>query len=125
MLDIDHFKRINDHYGHQDGDEVIRHVSQLLRDTQRETDISGRYGGEEFAVFLVDSDISAARVFAERLRRNVETSEIEWEGQHLQVTISLGIAAADPGFRCHNQWIEAADKALYQAKQGGRNNYSC
>ena len=76
MFDIDHFKKINDQYGHRCGDEALRHIADLLRKALRETDVAGRYGGEEFAVTLLDTDKAGAEIFAERLRSLIEASSI-------------------------------------------------
>jgi diguanylate cyclase (GGDEF)-like protein/PAS domain S-box-containing protein len=121
MFDIDHFKKVNDTYGHQAGDEVIRRTAAALRETIRGTDIAGRYGGEEFAVILVDTDPEAARLVAERLRKKIEAQPVLHDNQSIAYTISLGVAGFDPGLVNHTQWIERADQALYQAKHGGRN----
>ncbi|PHI35527.1 diguanylate cyclase [Pseudoalteromonas sp. GCY] len=121
MFDIDHFKRINDEYGHSGGDEAIRHISDLLRKTLRETDTAGRYGGEEFAVTLLDTDVKGAITFAERLRSLIENSSIYYDEQQIKITVSLGVAVYEESFEKHEQWIEAADSALYDSKEGGRN----
>ncbi|MBA1147629.1 diguanylate cyclase [Ectothiorhodospiraceae bacterium WFHF3C12] len=124
MFDIDHFKHVNDTHGHPAGDAVIRQVAAVLRENTRQTDIGGRYGGEEFAVVLIDTDGEHARVFAERLRTQVEAAVAQHEGERLQVTISLGIAPLGPGIGGHAQWIEHADAGLYASKRGGRNRYT-
>ncbi|AXQ98362.1 diguanylate cyclase [Pseudoalteromonas piscicida] len=121
MFDIDHFKSINDEYGHSGGDEAIRHISDLLRKTLRETDTAGRYGGEEFAVTLLDTDVKGAITFAERLRSLIENSSIYYDEQQIKITVSLGVAVYEESFEKHEQWIEAADSALYVSKEGGRN----
>ncbi|KAB7622788.1 GGDEF domain-containing protein [Alkalilimnicola sp. S0819] len=121
MFDIDHFKAVNDTYGHQAGDEVIRKVSDVLRKNLRATDIAGRYGGEEFGVVLVDTDAPAARFFAERLRKQCAALKVEHDGQIIEFTISLGIAQFGSRMVNHQAWIEQSDQALYQAKEGGRN----
>lgn len=121
MFDIDHFKKINDTYGHQAGDEVIRTVASVIRQTARETDICGRYGGEEFTILLVDTDGEAAITFAERLRKKLAAIIVEADGNSIQFTISSGVAEFTSEFKKHTQWIEAADKALYHAKENGRN----
>lgn len=121
MFDIDHFKKVNDTYGHQAGDEVIRQVAHQLQQTKREMDIAGRYGGEEFCVILLDTDDQGGRLFAERLRKAVQTITFEWQGQPFNCTISLGIARVTPGLSNHATWLEQADKALYQSKENGRN----
>jgi diguanylate cyclase len=121
MFDIDHFKRVNDTYGHQAGDEVIRRVAETLKKTMRESDIGGRYGGEEFGVVLPDTDNEGGVVFAERLRRMMEQTPVAYDGQHIEFTISLGIAEISGQLSRHTDWLEQADKALYQSKEGGRN----
>jgi diguanylate cyclase len=121
MLDIDHFKKVNDTYGHQAGDEVIRMLSSMIRQTARETDICGRYGGEEFTILLVDADATAATHFAERLRKKVDALTVNTNEHDIKFTISSGIAEYSINFKKHTQWIEAADKALYHSKENGRN----
>lgn len=124
ILDIDHFKKVNDTYGHVIGDEVIRHLSGLIRDHVRETDISGRYGGEEFVILLADTPLKNAYVFSERLRREVEASVTKYNDIDLKYTISIGIAEIDPTIKSYETWIEYADAALYHAKESGRNKVS-
>ena len=121
MCDIDHFKRVNDTYGHAAGDAVIQAIAEAVRNNLRSTDIAGRYGGEEYAILLVDTDIEQASVLAERLRKSVESLQIPYNGQSLTVTLSMGLAEYDAGMSEHRQWIEAADKGLYQSKAAGRN----
>ena len=122
MFDIDHFKKVNDNYGHPAGDEVIRSTASILRTTQREVDIAGRYGGEEFAVILLNCDAEGAKVFAERMRRSIESNTVTHDGIDIQYTISLGIAQLSPLIANPTDWINTADKGLYQAKENGRNN---
>lgn len=121
MFDIDHFKKINDGYGHPAGDEVIRRTAQILRDILRESDIAGRYGGEEFAVILPDTDVNGARMVSERIRTAIEASSVHYEKNMINYTISLGVAELSPEIKSPTLWIEAADKGLYDAKRGGRN----
>ncbi|MCW8908201.1 MAG: diguanylate cyclase [Sedimenticola sp.] len=121
MFDIDHFKKVNDTYGHQAGDEVIRQVARQLQESKREVDIGGRYGGEEFCVILLDTDSQGGELFAERLRKAVAALTFDWEGQKFQCTISLGISQLTPEQPAPGTWLEQADKALYQSKEGGRN----
>lgn len=121
MFDIDHFKRVNDTYGHPAGDEVIRQTAAVLKDNLRDIDIAGRYGGEEFAVILPDTDAQAAFVVAERLRLAVEANTIHYEEHVISYTISLGIAELGPHIKEKVVWIDSADKGLYQAKRAGRN----
>ncbi len=121
MFDIDHFKKVNDTYGHQAGDAVIRAVADAVRETARATDIPGRYGGEEFGVILIDTTARNGRVFAERLRKRIAATPVEHEGRTIVFTISLGIAEATETMDTPQQWLEVADQALYSAKRGGRN----
>lgn len=121
MFDIDHFKAINDTYGHQPGDAVIQQVAELTRETMRDSDVAGRYGGEEFVVLLPDTDKQGALIFAERLRQAVEAQEIRHEGRSIRFTISLGIADLSHPSTSHAQLIEWADGALYASKSAGRN----
>lgn len=125
MCDIDHFKRINDTFGHAAGDVVIQAIAEAVRNNLRATDIAGRYGGEEYAVLLVDTPLAQATVLAERLRKSVEALSIPYNGQQLKVTLSLGLAEYHSGMKEHRQWIEAADKGLYQSKANGRNQLTC
>lgn len=121
MFDIDHFKKINDQYGHPAGDEVIRTLSKLLTRTKRVTDIAGRYGGEEFGVILINTDAAQARYFAERLRKVVENTQVIFEGTSIRFTISIGLAEANQSQDNYTTWLEETDKALYQSKRNGRN----
>ena len=121
ILDIDHFKKINDSYGHPFGDEVIRGVATCLRDNMRETDIAGRYGGEEFALILIDTDFQSARFVAERIRLAIEASEFHYQGKQVKVTVSLGVAHITDNIVDYKAWIETADRGLYIAKKAGRN----
>jgi diguanylate cyclase (GGDEF)-like protein len=119
MVDIDHFKRINDTYGHPVGDEVIRTVARRLRDTVVEGDVLGRYGGEEFAVVTTQATMPAVEL-AERLHRAVSGSPVTTDAGLLPVTISVGLAGPGDGDRDLRQLMARADAALYQAKQTGR-----
>lgn len=124
MLDIDHFKSINDRHGHQAGDAVIKRVSELIHQHVRDSDVAGRYGGEEFAILLPHTDLAGARTLAERLRQSVEEQEVIHNGQAIAFTISLGIACLDRPARDHRCLIEWADQALYASKRAGRNRVS-
>ena len=122
MVDIDHFKRVNDEYGHLAGDHVLCHVVDVLRDRVRTQDMVGRYGGEEFLVLLPDTGLKGAAELARQLCHSVEQSPCIWEGKPLFVTVSIGVFGArmEPG----DSWdmlIDAADRAMYRAKQNGRN----
>ncbi|ASM50381.1 hypothetical protein PESP_a2405 [Pseudoalteromonas espejiana DSM 9414] len=121
MFDIDHFKKVNDEHGHSCGDEALRHLSTLLKTTLRETDIAGRYGGEEFVVTLLDTDKQGAATFAERLRALIETNPFIYKNAKIELTVSIGLAGNSNDFTRHERWIEAADKALYYSKEHGRN----
>lgn len=121
MFDIDHFKHINDTYGHQVGDKVLRAIADLVRGLIRTVDIAGRYGGEEFAVLLPDTDRQGAALFAERLRKAVEEDQIIHEGQPIRCTISLGVADLGSTVSEYKQLIEQADQAMYVSKKTGRN----
>lgn len=121
MFDIDHFKKVNDTYGHPAGDEVIRQTAVRVTESIRATDIAGRYGGEEFSIILPDTDAEGAYVLADRLRERVAAAPVNHEDQSIEYTISLGVAAWHPDIQTHNDWIERADQALYQSKRGGRN----
>ncbi len=121
MFDIDHFKRINDNYGHAVGDEAIRMVGRLMRECSRDVDVCGRYGGEEFAVLLPETPLSGAVTFCERLRETIARQVIQTINGPLQFTISLGAAAWTPELADTRAWIEHADQALYASKHGGRN----
>jgi diguanylate cyclase (GGDEF)-like protein len=121
MFDIDHFKKVNDTYGHQAGDEAIRQVSQILRENLRKTDIAGRYGGEEFGVILGNTDAQAAIIFCERVRKQVEAVTVVHENKEIRFTVSLGISQASNETSDYKTWLEQADQALYAAKEGGRN----
>ncbi len=121
MLDIDHFKKVNDSYGHPTGDEVIREAARTISQTARESDLVGRYGGEEFAVILPNTTHDQAMFFAERLRRRIEKLTVNYESHSVNFTISLGVCEFSAEFTTHIQWLEAVDNALYQSKQNGRN----
>lgn len=121
MVDIDHFKHVNDEYGHLVGDTVLRQVAQTVKKNVREVDFVGRYGGEEFAVGLIETDEKTALQVAGRIRKSVEEREFKAYGENLKITISLGYATYSPLFNSVNKIVEAADTALYQAKRSGRN----
>lgn len=122
LFDIDHFKAVNDNYGHPAGDEVIRQTARVLKESLRNIDVAGRYGGEEFAVILGDTDAEGAKVVAERIRQAVEANTVHYEDLTINYTISLGICQMSNNIKDRTQWIDSADKGLYQAKEGGRNN---
>ncbi|WP_226507140.1 sensor domain-containing diguanylate cyclase [Pseudomonas sp. MWU16-30317] len=121
MFDIDHFKRVNDTYGHPGGDKVIQCVADIVRDHIRDVDVCGRYGGEEFAILLPDTDKAGALILAERLRQAIEEVNVVHEGRVIRFTISLGVADLAPSANDHKALIEWADQALYTSKKAGRN----
>jgi diguanylate cyclase (GGDEF)-like protein len=124
MIDIDHFKTVNDTYGHDTGDEVLRKLCQLIKRNVREVDIISRYGGEEFAIILPEADLTAAREIAERLRRAVEQMLGDSNSRLPRITISLGITAMRADTPNLENLIHMADIALYAAKNAGRNRVS-
>ena len=122
LLDIDHFKRINDEHGHAAGDTVLRQLAELMRDGQRKIDMLGRIGGEEFAILLPGTELDAAAVFAERLRvRVAETPMRLDDGAELRVTVSIGVSSMGGKHPGGDAALIRADQALYCAKRGGRN----
>jgi diguanylate cyclase (GGDEF)-like protein len=120
ILDIDHFKQVNDEYGHLAGDKVLRCVADAMTDVMRATDEIFRYGGEEFTAILPTTDDSGAHVIAERIRKRVEQLEVQFEERVIKVTMSIGVAST-AGIQVAAQLFEQADANLYQAKRSGRN----
>jgi diguanylate cyclase (GGDEF)-like protein len=121
MVDIDHFKRINDTYGHDVGDIVLKQTAAVLRARTRRGDVVCRLGGEEFLVINVNSDMESAVQCAERLRTAVEANTITSEGFSERVTVSLGCAVRSGAIADIDDLLKAADEAVYAAKAGGRN----
>jgi diguanylate cyclase (GGDEF)-like protein len=122
MLDLDHFKTVNDTYGHLAGDQVLREVGRLLSETLRSTDFTARYGGEEFVVILPQTSEEQARMLAERLRGLIAATPFRHNGQPFSITVSIGVAFLMPGALARRKTLlEKADQALYQAKHLGRN----
>ncbi len=121
LCDIDHFKQINDNHGHLAGDEVLRIISQRLHHNLRDTDILGRYGGEEFLIVLPNTGTSGGKVLAERLRNAIESEPVSFGDTQLNITISLGITELHKDSHNYEQLIGEADQALYRAKESGRN----
>jgi len=122
VLDIDHFKKVNDSYGHLSGDKVLCDVAELLRGATRTYDILGRYGGEEFLVVLPGCGVDTVVVAAERYRTQIEEHTLELRNEIVSVTVSIGVASSDPTAHVSaSELFEAADEALYAAKRNGRN----
>lgn len=122
MVDLDHFKRINDTWGHHAGDKVLVVASSILMEMARQYDEVGRYGGEEFAILLPNATIDGAAAVAERIREKIASTSVEVDGQMISMTASFGVACYPaPGIDDLNDLLKAADKALYEAKESGRN----
>jgi diguanylate cyclase (GGDEF)-like protein len=121
MLDIDHFKKINDTYGHATGDRVLQALATVCLATKRDADIAGRLGGEEFALLLPETTGSAAAQFAERLRQQIRDCAPVVDGEKLPLTVSIGIASALLTSSGIQPLLNNADQALYDAKRSGRN----
>ncbi|WP_166253944.1 GGDEF domain-containing protein [Marinobacter salicampi] len=121
MFDIDHFKLVNDTYGHLPGDEVIKHTAHVIRTSLRQSDLAGRYGGEEFGIILPETDAEGARIICERIREAIASSVVNTSVADIQYTVSMGVAPLTDKPDNHMQWLEQADNALYAAKENGRN----
>ncbi|MEO5903226.1 MAG: diguanylate cyclase [Gemmatimonadaceae bacterium] len=122
MCDIDHFKKVNDTYGHAAGDAVLKQFAEILKEEAREIDRVGRYGGEEFLLLLPGTVLDAAVTFSERLRQRVDAHTFSYEGGTLRKTVSFGVASwPHPKIKAREAMLKAADDALYVAKESGRN----
>ena len=120
MLDIDHFKQINDNYGHVIGDTVLKNFADCVTDCIRRSDAIFRYGGEEFAIMLRNTELDGAELLAERMRKKVEETLFKYDSVKLSITVSIGVTQQLDQDDC-NSLIDRADKQLYKAKQAGRN----
>jgi len=126
LLDIDHFKRFNDTYGHQQGDIVLKELARALQGKIRTCDVLARYGGEEFAIIMPETADSASAEVAERLRAAVESHSVPGQDEELKITISMGVGTwPGEGVSSPAELISAADRALYRAKENGRNRVEC
>ena len=121
MIDIDHFKQINDAYGHLTGDYVLKELATTLRRRIRREEMFARFGGEEFCIVLPESDPESVREFASTVRRLVETHPFEFEGSKLQVTVSIGVGHLNQSMKDPHDLLKTADDRLYEAKRHGRN----
>jgi diguanylate cyclase (GGDEF)-like protein len=123
MIDIDHFKEVNDSQGHQTGNIILQEIANVIKQSVRDVDIVARYGGEEFMVILPQTDLHDAKSIAERIRTQVENSYFsDAQGQRqIKVTVSIGVAIYPDGVLSANQLLEKVDQAMYLAKNQGRN----
>jgi diguanylate cyclase (GGDEF)-like protein len=121
MMDIDHFKRVNDNYGHQAGDTVLKTISEILKDSIYETDFAARYGGEEFVVIFPQTDPSGLKIKADKIRKKIEETEITVGLEKLKVTSSFGIAHFPKDGTVASEVLRKADMSLYKSKETGRN----
>lgn len=121
LMDIDHFKSINDRYGHANGDLVLIRLAEVCRATLRTADLCGRFGGEEFVIILPDTTLDTACVAAERLRKMIERQTVETDAGVIRFTVSIGVAAAEPNHTSIGDLIRMADVYMYAAKNSGRN----
>lgn len=124
MFDLDNFKKINDTYGHACGDIVLERTADIVKTSIRDKDLATRYGGEEFAVLLLDADIEVSKIIAERVRSRIEQMEIIYNGHPIKVTISVGIAQYMHNKETMKDLITRSDLALYESKRTGKNKYS-
>ncbi|MCF6194976.1 MAG: GGDEF domain-containing protein [Kangiellaceae bacterium] len=122
MVDIDFFKKLNDTHGHESGNKVLEALSEIIKECIRDVDIFARYGGEEFAIILPQTPLKDALVIGERIRTEVDAFMFESSnGEPLKVTVSVGLTSYPENGRSHEELVTLADKALYRAKDEGRN----
>jgi diguanylate cyclase (GGDEF)-like protein len=121
MMDIDHFKQVNDEYGHQCGDFILKSISSRICSLIRNVDYLARYGGEEFCCLLPETRLDAALAVAERFRTDIMSHENNFDTNIIKITISLGVSALEPGIESADMLFKKADDALYRAKEQGRN----
>ena len=121
MMDVDHFKRVNDHYGHSGGDMALVAVVEAMQDSVRGIDVLGRWGGEEFTALLPGTNLESAHLVADRVRQNIEKLELQTNSGPMRITVSIGVATVRDARDDVKGMLLRADKALYQAKKNGRN----
>jgi diguanylate cyclase (GGDEF)-like protein len=122
MLDVDHFKKFNDTWGHLAGDEVLDSIARTMKRAVRSEDVSSRFGGEEFCTLVIECDAAKVLEVAERIRTSIEGMSVKYKEDRLSVTVSLGCCVVDPDLRASaSEYVEMADRALYLSKSGGRN----
>ncbi|WAJ35822.1 sensor domain-containing diguanylate cyclase [Pseudomonas sp. GOM7] len=126
MLDLDHFKQVNDRHGHLAGDACLRHAAQRIRQRLRSSDWLARFGGEEFVALLDSTDMTGALDLAEQLREDLASNPCPYQQQSIPLSLSIGLHAGTPSTpACGEHWLDLADRALYRAKAGGRNRVAC
>ncbi len=126
LMDLDHFKQVNDEWGHEAGNRALQHTAQLIQNSTRKLDICCRYGGEEFVVILPSTDLLIGKQVAERLRKLVESSPLTYESTSIPLSISIGIDTYQAGqTEDHAAFTRRVDELLYKAKQAGRNQVLC
>jgi diguanylate cyclase (GGDEF)-like protein len=121
MIDLDHFKRVNDTHGHRVGDQVLYAVAQLCSQALRKVDLIGRYGGEEFIALLPETNLEKAQITAERMCRKLAEAEFQTSQGTMKTTASFGLTSMQPGGESLESLLDRSDRALYRAKQNGRN----
>ena len=122
MMDLDHFKQVNDRYGHLAGDACLCHAAQRIQQRLRSSDLLARFGGEEFVALLDSTDLTGALDLAEQLREDLAQNPCIYQQQSISLSLSIGLHAGVPSDpSCGEQWLELADRALYRAKASGRN----
>jgi len=121
MMDIDHFKKVNDTFGHRAGDHILKHLARIFVSRSRRVDYVCRYGGEEFAIILPEVDAMGAHKFASMLRKEISSHIFAFEQDEIPITISIGVADIMEGIQSTDDLVEMADRRLYRAKEGGRN----
>lgn len=121
MFDIDHFKTVNDTYGHPCGDYILKEVANAALQTFRKTDTVFRFGGEEFVVILTETDIKQSEIPLERFRKTIETLDLNYQNQQINITVSIGACQLDQSIGNKEEFLQKADNALYDAKNSGRN----
>lgn len=121
MFDIDHFKTVNDTYGHPCGDYILKEVANAALQTFRKTDTVFRFGGEEFVVILTETDIKQSEIPLERFRKTIETLDLTYQNQQINITVSIGACQLDQSIGKKEEFLQKADNALYDAKNSGRN----
>lgn len=121
MFDIDHFKTVNDTYGHPCGDYILKEVANAALQTFRKTDTVFRFGGEEFVVILTETDIKQSEIPLERFRKTIETLDLTYQNQQINITVSIGACQLNQSIGNKEEFLQKADNALYDAKNSGRN----